>query len=167
MLVIIRNSDNYIVSRVREGSLGFMELARIVAPEPEDNFRVVPIVEVDPEFDPQTQSISGWVETVEAGRLLRERTVVNLSPAEIDAITAARLDGVAVQLDRGEDILRALMKLLVSEFNRHQKFETDLLAAIAAASSLANFQTRAAAISVVPQRDFAQLRAAIRSLLAA
>lgn len=77
----------------------------------------------------------------------------------------AELDSVMTVLDQQNDILRALVKLLVSEFNNHANKTNAILDAIDASSSLANLKTAVAGIKNHPTRTLAQLRQAIRNEL--
>lgn len=77
----------------------------------------------------------------------------------------AELDSVMTALDQQNDILRALVKLLVSEFNNHANKTNAILDAIDASSSLANLKTAVAGIQNHPTRTLAQLRSAIRAEL--
>lgn len=77
----------------------------------------------------------------------------------------AELDSVMTALDQQNDILRALVKLLVSEFNNHANKTNSILDAIDASSSLANLKTAVAGIQNHPTRTLAQLRSAIRAEL--
>ena len=101
---------------------------------------------------------------------------VQATAATVSGPTAlARLEKAAAKadLDSGDTqtgvgrnrILIAVVQLMLDEFNRHGTFESQLLAAIAAANSLANLQTRVAAISAVPQRTKAQLVAAVKAAI--
>ncbi len=76
-------------------------------------------------------------------------------------------DGGALQSAGASDrALIALVLLILDEFNTHSTFEAAMLAAIAAATTLADLKTRMAAITVVPQRTQAQLIAAIKNKIA-
>ena len=77
----------------------------------------------------------------------------------------AELDGVVQQIDQTNDILRALVKLLVSEFNRHADKTNALLDAIDASNSLATLKSAVAGINNHPTRTLKQLRSAIRAEL--
>lgn len=59
--------------------------------------------------------------------------------------------------------MRALMQIMVSEINLVREQDVARAAAVAAASSLANLQTRWAAISNLPDRTLAQLVTAIKA----
>lgn len=88
------------------------------------------------------------------------------SRAALDAaaVEAAR-DELANQLDQTEDILRAVVLLVLDELNAHTTKTNALLTAIDNSSSLANLKTAVAAIADLPIRTAAQLKAAIRSKL--
>lgn len=86
--------------------------------------------------------------------------------AAVDAaLLQAQLDDVVTVLDRQNDILRALVKLLVAEFNAHAAKTNAILDAIDAAGSLAALKTAVAGIQNHPTRTLAQLRSAIRAEL--
>ena len=95
--------------------------------------------------------------------------VEEMTQPEKDAVDAARvqaeLDGVVQQIDQTNDILRALVKLLVSEFNRHADKTNALLDAIDASNSLATLKSAVAGINNHPTRTLKQLRSAIRAEL--
>ncbi len=59
--------------------------------------------------------------------------------------------------------LIALVLLILDEFNAHSTQTTNMLAAIAAAASLADLKTRMALVNNIPQRTQAQLIAAIKT----
>lgn len=109
---------------------------------------------------------------------------VPLSGAEIAAIeaewaanpppTAAQLlqqlkDRVntALNQDDAEDNqkLRAVALALLAEINTLRDSNSQLLSAIAVATSLADLKTRASALPALPQRTAAQLRSAVLNLL--
>lgn len=95
--------------------------------------------------------------------------IEEMTQPEKDAVDAARLqaqlDEVVQQLDQANDILRALAKMLVSEFNAHANKMNTLLDAIDGAGSLAALKTTVATIQHHPTRTLAQLRQAIRNEL--
>jgi hypothetical protein len=62
-------------------------------------------------------------------------------------------------------VLLALVRAIVDEFNRHATFESQMLSAIAAATSLADLKTRVDTISAVPQRTPAAVVGAIKANL--
>jgi hypothetical protein len=65
-------------------------------------------------------------------------------------------------INREAAILRALALTTLSEINLLRQWVTDFKAATAAATNLANLQTRVAALPNVPQRTAQQLREAIK-----
>lgn len=95
---------------------------------------------------------------------------VEMTQGEKDAVdaaiaTAAR-QAAATVLDNAEDIVRAMMLTILDEFNLHAARQTSLLAQIAAATSLANLQSRVASnVTAIPQRTTQQLRTAIAGKL--
>lgn len=84
---------------------------------------------------------------------------------EIDAHVASQRDTLAAMLDQQEDILRAVFAVFIDEFNRHSEVHRSILAAAAAATSLADFKTRMGDIQGIPERTFNQLRQAVRNKL--
>jgi hypothetical protein len=81
---------------------------------------------------------------------------------------AASFDRGVTQAGQASDrIVVALAQLMLDEFNAHTAVEASMLAAVAAAASLAELKTRFAAIVPVPQRTQAQLINAIKAKIAA
>lgn len=74
-----------------------------------------------------------------------------------DAIT----NGAAQNADSNRRLIIGLTQMISDEFNTHTTWNSALTSAIAAATSLANLQTRVAAITAIPQRTEAQVRTAI------
>jgi hypothetical protein len=79
-------------------------------------------------------------------------------------LNAAR-DAAVERLTVQEDLLRAFMLLVLSEFNAHTAKVNAILSAIDAATTLANLKTAIAAIPDLPVRTEQQLRTAIRNNL--
>jgi len=75
--------------------------------------------------------------------------------------------GAAVVGDKTERLVRALMEIILDEFNLHALKHNALLDAIDAAASLADFKARVALIPDYPPRTAAQLVTAIKAKLAA
>ena len=78
-----------------------------------------------------------------------------------DALDKIVADGI----DQPSALSRALVTVLVAEFNRHTTLEAGIFDAVANASSLADLKTRMAALNQVPQRALGDLRTAIRNAL--
>lgn len=74
-------------------------------------------------------------------------------------------DATTAQFDNVDSLTRAAVLVVNDELNRHGAWEAGLTAAIAAATSLANLQTRVAAITPVAQKTPAQIKTAIRAKL--
>lgn len=74
-----------------------------------------------------------------------------------DAITNGGAQGASFE----RRLIFSLTQMILDEFNTHTTWNAALASAIAAATSLANLQTRVAAITAIPQRTEAQLRTAI------
>jgi hypothetical protein len=146
--------------------VAFRDLDEVPSLEGKPYRQVLPVVTTNPSYDPTTQTKTGPVVTIEATEVTRIWTVTNKSPAQIQAETDARRDSiVAGTLDVAEDILRAVLSVIVDEFNRHSERDATVKAQTALATSLANFQTRMAAINVLPSRTLADLRTAVRQKL--
>lgn len=94
-------------------------------------------------------------------------TVSLMDEAARDAVdaaeAAARLDGIAGELQQTENITRAFMLLVLDDRNATAAKLNSLLDAIDAASSLANLKTAVAAIANLPTYDESQLRTAIKN----
>lgn len=120
-----------------------------------------PIQVTAPAFDAKTQVRTGPVRTVFADRVEDVFTVRAKTAQEI----SDERDSVVGEFDNVDSITRAAVLVIKDELNRHTTVEKALFDAIAAATSLANLQTRAAAILQVPQRSTADIRAAIRAKL--
>lgn len=73
------------------------------------------------------------------------------------------LDGMLSNGGLTGKLCRAVVLVTLDEFNAHSTWEAALAAAVAAATSLANLQTRVAAITPIPQRTKAQLLAAMQA----
>tara|TARA_R110000822_G_scaffold137399_7_gene274896 strand:- start:61 stop:507 length:447 start_codon:yes stop_codon:yes gene_type:complete len=83
---------------------------------------------------------------------------------DLQAVEDAR-DAIVAQIDRQENILRAVMSAVIGEMNNHSDKTNLILAEIAQATSLADFKTRMGTISELPQRTLAQLRTVVRNAL--
>jgi len=96
-------------------------------------------------------------------------TVTLMNQAARDAVDAALLsaarDATAAAMDQLENYSRAFAEVCLDEFNRHTQWEADFTAAVAAATSLTNLQTRVAAIVPVPVRTLANLKTGVRNKL--
>lgn len=93
--------------------------------------------------------------------------VEEMTQPEKDAVDLALLeafrDQVVQQVDQVEDILRALVQMLVDELNSHAARTNALLDAIDGAGSLAALKTTVSGIQNLPTRTLQQVRAAIRN----
>ena len=78
------------------------------------------------------------------------------------AAQAEALKALESELDNSERITRALALTILDELNRITTRIRTFDAAVAAATSLANLQTRVAALSSIPDRTVAQLKAAVK-----
>lgn len=96
-------------------------------------------------------------------------TVSLMTQGERDAVDAASLatarNAAAAQLQQQEDILRALMLLVLDEFNAHTTAVNGIGLAIANGASLAAIKTAIQALTPLSQRTEQQLRDAIRAKL--
>ncbi len=82
-----------------------------------DDWLVVPAIEVGRDFDPVTQTQAGPVEKVLSDRVERVFTVTDRETAEVAERRRARLDHEASQMDRPGDLLGALMGAMLDEIN--------------------------------------------------
>jgi predicted DNA-binding transcriptional regulator YafY len=71
--------------------------------------------------------------------------------------------GVLQSASQAERIVIALAQMILDEFNTHSAQTSAMLAAIAAATSLADLKTRMALVSNIPQRTQQQLVNAIKA----
>lgn len=88
MFAIIEKKTNTIAARAgsKAARIGDKLLVSpTVAGWEDDNYKILPIDEIDPPFDGATQTQSEWQETIEADRVVRERTVTDKDQATIDA----------------------------------------------------------------------------------
>lgn len=116
--------------------------------------------------NPDLSAVTGfdrryWIVTGDAVSLMDAGARAALDAATLEA---AR-DDLANQIDQTEDILRAVVLMVLDELNAHSAKINALLTAIDNASSLANLKTAVAAISDLPTRTAAQVKTAIRNKL--
>jgi len=121
---------------------------------------------VDWIHNPDLSAVAGfdrryWIVTGDAVSLMDAGARAALDAATLEA---AR-DDLANQIDQTEDILRAVVLMVLDELNAHSAKINALLTAIDNASSLANLKTAVAAISDLPTRTAAQVKTAIRNKL--
>lgn len=94
---------------------------------------------------------------------------IPMTQAERDAVDAAiltaRRDSAVAQLADVENVMRALLQIVMDEFNLHSGRVNALLTAIDNGASLAAIKTAVAAISDIPTRTLTELRTAIRNKL--
>ncbi len=64
-----------------------------------DEYRILPVEEVDPAFDAATQLRSEWNETVLADKVVRERTVTDKSAEQLAAEAERRKDTIVDRMD--------------------------------------------------------------------
>lgn len=83
------------------------------------------------------------------------------------ALAAEQVDNGELQAAQAsERLYRAIVLLLLDELNAHSTTEAGIVAAVAAATSLADLKTRMAVVATVPQRTIAQMVGAIKSKIA-
>lgn len=145
------------------GIVEYRELAEAPKLDGKPYRKVLPVVDTDPAWDPATQTRTGPVVTVKADHVARVWAVVDRPAEEIEAERGSRIDEIAAQFDRGDDIVRFAVLVIMDELNLHSDRLASVLQAAAGASSLAAFKTAMAAIPPIPRRTAAQLRAAIRA----
>lgn len=85
-----------------------------------------------------------------------------VTPAMLLAATRNKL---VTKLDDQEELLRAVVLVLLDELNLHSTVTTAILQAAASATSLADFKARMGQIPPIPQRTVQQLRTAILNKL--
>ena len=122
---------------------------------------------VDPTFidgqefqDPQGQRLVLGYTKIYIGGVVR-----NATQQEIDGFESARVDGYnQIEADKAKDqfqndpnlrrILIALIKGIIREDNQNRLWIRDFKAAVAASTSLADFQSRVAALDTPTDREF-------------
>ena len=95
-----------------------------------------------------------------------ERPIPMTAPEQAAATAtalASSRDSAGARLTQTEDVQRAFMLMVLSEFNAHTAKTNAILSAIDAASSLANLKTAIAAVPGLPVRTDRHLRTAIRN----
>ena len=117
-------------------------------------------------WNPDISAVTGWP--------ARYWVITGDSVTLMDAAARAALDALLLsesrddlvnQLTSVEDLMRALMLVILDEFNNHALKINSILDAVDAATSLADLKTRIAAIPDYPQRTADQIRTAIRNQL--
>lgn len=99
---------------------------------------------------------------------VNERPIPMTAPEQAAATAtalASSRDSAVARLTQTEDVQRAFMLMVLSEFNAHTAKTNAILSAIDAATTLANLKTAVAAITDLPVRTEQQLRNAIRNNL--
>jgi len=104
--------------------------------------------------------VSGWVWTEAANQSLVAKKAKQEATSGID-------NGTAVVGDKTERLVRALMEIVLDEFNLHALKHNAILDATDAATSLADFKARVALIPDYPARTAAQLVNAIKTKISA
>lgn len=94
---------------------------------------------------------------------------VEMSAGEKAAVDAAQLnasrDAVTAEIDRVENVLRAIVLTIRDELNLHADKINAILTAIDGAATLAQVKAAILLIPDYPQRTIAQLRATVRAKL--
>lgn len=90
-----------------------------------------------------------------------------IGQTEKAAASAVYDSGVTATATAAQRIHVATLQLILDEFNRHTTWESAVMSAIAAATSLANLQTRIAAITPVPARTQNDMVTAIKNKISA
>jgi len=127
--------------------------------------QILPVVTTDPPFDPDTQVRIGPIVTIEQAQVTRVWTVRTKTPQELLDDDALARDSVMNSFDSSYAVERAILGLIVDEFNLHSTRLASILDVAAQATSLADFKTRMATVQAIPQRTLAQLRTAVRNAL--
>jgi hypothetical protein len=102
-----------------------------------------------------TPEIQAEIDAIEAQR--------QAEAAAAEAAQAAALLAMQSELDNAERITKGLALTILDELNRLSARIRAFDAAVAASTSLANLQTRTAALADIPDRTVAQLKAAIKA----
>ena len=106
------------------------------------------------------------IEAVTVGQAIAT-AATRIAQAAKSAATSGIDSGAAVVGDKTERLVRALMEIILDEFNLHALKHNAVLDAIDAAASLAALKTAVAAIPDYPARTAAQLVNAIKAKIAA
>lgn len=85
--------------------------------------------------------------------------------AERIAHLSADRDALTTRFDDTEDVLRALVLVLLDELNLHSTTINAMRTATTSATSLNDLKTRIGQVAAIPQRTTLQLRTAIRNKL--
>lgn len=118
---------------------------------------------INPPFDSRLQVRTGPTRAILADKATDTYIVRDKTPTELAADLEARKDQGAGYLDDVDRLERALVSVIMDEFNRYSTAVQGIKDAAAAAASLAAFKTNMAALQVPPTRTLADLRAAIRN----
>jgi hypothetical protein len=124
-----------------------------------------PYVEIRPDFNSSTQVRLDTVEELANDTFTRTFPVRDKTQPELDTERDVSRDGMATKLADSENILRALMLLILDEFNAHADMLNAMREAGRLATSIGDLRTRMAAINLYPTRTETQLRTAIRNKL--
>lgn len=150
--VIVDGNNKRIISPVNVGDEGL-------------GYRFVQLDEVG-FARPGTYYTQGDDEAVLNGDVLTvTRSWIPWTQQEIDDYEASRRDDIADQLNVSDDLITAVVLVILDEFNRHKDLEKAIFDATAGAGSLAAFKTAMAAVTQVPTRSAADIKAAIRAKL--
>jgi hypothetical protein len=95
--------------------------------------------------------------------LAAQETQRQAEAEEEQAAQAAALLAMQSELDNAERITKGLALTILDELNRITSRMRDFDAAVQAATSLGDLKTRVAALSAIPARTAAQLKAAIKA----
>jgi hypothetical protein len=98
-------------------------------------------------------------EEIDADAAAAAQSAADVAAAQ--AAAAAAVLELEAQLDNAQRITKGLALTLLDEVNLLRDWITSFKAATAAATSLANLQTRVAALANVPERTAAQLKTAV------
>lgn len=128
-------------------------------------YRLIQVDEVDfaPPFDRMHRGDD--IETRDGNVVTITRQWAAWSQPEIDADRQAQLDRIAGFVVDTDNPVRAALLVLLDEFNRHSVVHRGILAAAAAASSLADFKTRMGQVTGIPARTPQDLLGAVRAKL--
>lgn len=121
-------------------------------------------------WDPDMSAVAGVNQRYWKWDAVAERPVP-MTQAERDAVDLARLttqrDAAVSQLAQAENVMRALMLMVLDELNAHAAKVNAIMTAVDGAGTYAAMRTAIGLIADLPTRTEMQLRTAIRNKLGA
>jgi hypothetical protein len=150
--LIPRKSNPTLAEAIAEGWREYVPLASTPA-----NARIVTGVDGGGRYTETVAEV--WTDE----ELAAQETQRQAEAAAAQAAEAAALLAMQSELDNAERITKGLALTILDELNRLSARIRAFDAAVAASTSLANLQTRTAALAAIPDRTAAQLKAAIKA----